>query len=267
MKTMRCLVLSALLAAPATAQEEGSGPIQDNSFLIEEAYNQEAGVVQHISVLELPRHGGGWSYDFTQEWPLGGVEHQLSYTVPLARSAGESGLGDVALNYRYQLLGDGTARVALAPRVSLLLPTGDPDEGRGAGSSGVEVNLPLSVALGDRLVGHWNLGGSYIPDAEGPGGAEADLDGVFVGQGLVWLLRPTLNLMLEARWERGAEVVGPARTRRAEALLLSPGVRFAQNLPSGLQIVYGAAVPVEVGAGDSSRSLLLYLSLELPFRR
>jgi hypothetical protein len=262
---MTMVVLSALVAVPMVAQEEAR-PIQDNSFLVEEAYNQEQGVVQHISVLELPRHGGGWSFGFTQEWPLGGLAHQLSYTLPLARSGGEVGLGDVALNYRYQALGDGDARVALAPRVSLLLPTGDADEGLGSGAAGLEVNLPLSVALGDRLVGHWNLGGSYTPDAEGAGGATADLDGVFVAQGLIWLARPTLNVMLESRWERSATVTGPGRALEEEAFFVSPGVRWAQNRPSGLQIVYGAAVPLEVGPGDSSRSLLLYLSLEHPFR-
>ena len=41
--------------------------------------------------------------------------------------------------------------------------------------------------------------------------------------------------------------------------------RFAQNL-EGLQIVYGLGFPVEVGAGDGERSVLVYLSFEHPFR-
>ena len=32
-------------------------PIQDNSFLVEEAYNQEDGVIQHISFVEPLQHG------------------------------------------------------------------------------------------------------------------------------------------------------------------------------------------------------------------
>jgi hypothetical protein len=258
------LAVTALgLAAPRLAADEG--PIQDNSFLIEEAYNQEAGVVQHISVLELPRHGGDWSFGFTQEWPLGGLAHQLSYTVPVARVGEERGPGDVALNYRYQLLGDGDAPVAMAPRLSLLLPSGDSDEGLGAGGTGVEVNLPLSAVLSKRLVGHWNLGASHTADAEGLGGRTADLDSVFFGQGFVWLARPTLNLMLETLWERTEVLAGGGRVEHEEALLLSPGLRFAQNLPN-LQIVYGLGLPVEVGNGDGERSVLLYLSLEHPFR-
>lgn len=47
--------------------------IQDNSFLIEEAYNQEPGVVQHI--LAWRRQGRDWSNTFTQEFPLGTQDH------------------------------------------------------------------------------------------------------------------------------------------------------------------------------------------------
>lgn len=260
----RLSALLVLLAAPAAAQDDR--PIQDNSFLIEEAYNQEAGVVQHISVLDLPRDGGDWSFAFTQEWPLGGVRHQLSYTVPFARLDGEEGLGDVAINYRYQLVGDGTTPVAFAPRVSVSLPTGDQEEGQGAEAAGVEVNLPLSVVLGERLVGHWNLGGSLTPGAKAADGTEADTGGVFLGQGLIWLARPRLNLLLEALWERSEAVAGPDRTLREESFFVSPGIRFAQDFASGLQIVYGLAAPIGVGESDGERSVLLYLSFEHPFQ-
>ena len=37
-----------------------SSPIQDNSFLIEEAYNQEAGVVQHINLFQRNWRTGEW---------------------------------------------------------------------------------------------------------------------------------------------------------------------------------------------------------------
>ena len=96
------LVLAALQWEPARAQE----PIADNSFLIEEAYNQEAGVVQHIGTFARPDGGGAWDASFTQEWPLLGMRHQISYTVPVAYEEGPgAGLGDVGLNYRYQLVG------------------------------------------------------------------------------------------------------------------------------------------------------------------
>ena len=59
------------LSCPLAAQEPDKRPaaaVQDNSFLIEEAYNQEAGVVQHI--LNLQRADRDWFLSFTQEWPV-----------------------------------------------------------------------------------------------------------------------------------------------------------------------------------------------------
>ena len=106
-------VLALALAAPLAAFA-AEGPIQDNSFLVEEAYNQEDGVVQHINTFQRFRQSGDRVYTFTQEWPVGGLKHQLSYTIPVERLAdsadGRSGIGDVAINYRYQLVGDGEGR-------------------------------------------------------------------------------------------------------------------------------------------------------------
>src|SRR6266508_301550 len=62
------LALAAALASPRHARAV-DGPIQDNSFLIEEAYNQEPGVIQHINTFARAR-GGGWGYSFTEEWPV-----------------------------------------------------------------------------------------------------------------------------------------------------------------------------------------------------
>src|SRR5437773_10521171 len=50
--------------------------IQDNSFLVEEAYNQEPRVVQHIFGMTRDADHR-WTGTFTQEWPAGGVEHQI----------------------------------------------------------------------------------------------------------------------------------------------------------------------------------------------
>ena len=69
----------ALLAAAAGAQEpqrpSSPPPIQDNSFLIEEAYNQDAYVVQHIFNFQ-PGVGASQAFGtFTQEWPAGSITH------------------------------------------------------------------------------------------------------------------------------------------------------------------------------------------------
>ena len=251
-----------LLACTAFGQVSG---IADNSFLIEEAYNQEAGVVQHISTLDLRDRSSDWTFSFVQEWPFPDQRHQLSYSVPIAHVDGQQGLGDGALNYRYQWIGVGGGPFAVAPRLSLLLPSGDADKGLGAGSPGLQFNLPVSAALGDRLVGHWNLGGTYTADADGPGGTQANTRAVQLGQGLIYLVRPTLNLLLEAVWIRDEVVTGRGATSAEESFFVSPGVRFALNRPSGLQIVPGIAVPIGVGPSDGERSVFLYLSFEHPF--
>ena len=69
----RLLVTIALLSGTVGVAQEPP-PIQDNSFLLEEAYNQEAGVVQHISAFQRMR-GGEWIATFTQEWPAPGQTH------------------------------------------------------------------------------------------------------------------------------------------------------------------------------------------------
>ena len=60
-----CLALA--LGAPAAAQT-GPEPVRDNSLLVEEAYNQEAGVVQHVSLFLHSWETGDWVYALTQEW-------------------------------------------------------------------------------------------------------------------------------------------------------------------------------------------------------
>jgi hypothetical protein len=59
--------------------------IEDNSFLIEEAYNQDPGVIQHISSFQYLKQNT-WIYTFTDEWPVPGMKHQLSMTLPVIRN-------------------------------------------------------------------------------------------------------------------------------------------------------------------------------------
>src|SRR5438876_6711007 len=164
------------LAGAALAQQDSVSPplqqpgIQDNSFLVEEAYNQNYGVVQHISSFTRFWNSKDWAYTFTQEWPVpGDARHQLSYSLPFwhAGAFPDSGvgIGDVFLHYRYQLVGDGNAKVAFAPRLSLILPTGSVADGRGAGGLGAQTSLPVSVDLRNNLVSHRNAGATVVPHA------------------------------------------------------------------------------------------------------
>lgn len=254
---------------PETKQEKSV--IQDNSFLIEEAYNQERGVVQHISTFSRMWNSKDWSYTFTQEWPVPRHwRNQLSYTV-VAMHAGDyrgssGGFGDVILNYRYQIVGDGESRLAIAPRVSMLLPTGDVATGRGAGGAGVQINLPASLVLHRRLVSHWNAGSTFVPNAQDDDHCRANTVGYNVGQSFVYLLNPRVNLLLETVHTRFQSVIAPAKTQWAAQTYVSPGIRWAYNFKNGLQIVPGMAMPIGIGSSAGERGLILYLSFEHPFR-
>lgn len=266
---------SLLAAVVAGAQQPGANgapkPIQDNSFLIEEAYNQESGVVQHISTFARPIGSTLWSFAFTQEWPVGGARHQLSFTLPFARvdetTRGRGGVGDVGLNYRYQLVGNGDAAVALAPRISILAPTGSSRRGQGTGGTGVQLNVPLSIVLSDAVVVHSNAGATYTRRAHDALGNHSAAIGYNLGQSVIWLVHPKLNVMLEGVWTQMEEVVGPGEVVRKTSLLVAPGLRGAIDFPSGLQIVPGIAFPFGVGASRGERDVFFYLSFEHPFTR
>ncbi len=259
--------LSGQSPAPPAPPPEPPG-IQDNSFLMEEAYNQEEGVVQHISAFTRLWPSQTWAYTFTQEWPLGKYpRHQFSYTIPAVNPGASfgTGVGDVALNYRYQLVGSGSSKVAFAPRLTLLVPSGNSRLGRGAGSTGVQINLPLSVVVNRKLVTHWNAGTTIVPRARNAVGDRATAVGYNLGQSFIWRIRPRFNALLETVWVDAERVVALEETTRERALLLNPGVRWAYNFKNGLQIVPGISVPIGVGPSRGEKGIFLYLSFEHPF--
>jgi hypothetical protein len=258
------------LAPPAHAQAipaPADSVIRDNSFLLEEAYNQEAGVVQHISSVSRLWNSKDWVFTFTQEWPLPGFpRHQLSFTAAAVR-AGDfidagAGPGDFALHYRYQLVGSSETRFAFSPRFSVLLPSGKPRFGRGAGGTSVQAGLPFSIALHPRLTTHVNLGITHTPHARNEFSDRASATAYTAAQSFVFTLHPRINFLLETVWTNSADVVAPGVTRRSNDVLLSPGLRWSHDFASGLQIVPGVAVPVGVGPSSGERGLILYLSLE-----
>jgi hypothetical protein len=254
-------------AQTQTSQTSQTGPIADNSFLIEEAYNQEEGVVQHINTFTRSR-GGSWLYTFTQEWPVRSMKHQFSYTLAFLDVGGpmsDRGFGDLALNYRYQLVYN--PRVAVSPRLSLLLPTGDAEKGLGSGGTGIQTNLPVSVTHSTKFVTHWNAGFTFIPRAKNVTGDKASLKNFNLGQSTIWLAHPRLNVLVETVWNSTQLVVTRNRTVTNYSWLINPGVRWAYNFKSGLQIVPGVSVPLGVGPSNGQRGIFLYLSFEHPFKK
>ncbi len=258
---------SAARAAATSPRPEKPPGIQDNSFLIEEAYNQDPGVVQHISQFQHDLRVKAFTFQFTQEWPVGGITHQLSYSVPIVRADAVTGtgVGDVRLNYRYQLIGDADATFAVSPRATVILPTGDYQRARGAGATGYEAWLPASLVLSDQFVAHGNVGLTLTPRARNTDGDRATTRTWTFAGSVVWLTTPRFNFLVEALYQRAEDVAGPGQVARSNGVTISPGVRWAYNFPSGLQIVPGIAVPLGFGPSAGERSVFFYLSFEHPF--
>ncbi len=260
--------------------------INDNSFLVEEAYNQEPGVVQHIMTWDARwTHQLGRRRDFNfvyvMELPLWSQDHQFSFT-PLTfeefsdKPAGgapeeQGGFGDTFLNYRCQLLSEdaGGWRPAMAPRASLILPTGDERRGLGTGAIGYQFNLPVSKQI-DPLAFHFNAGFTYNPDVSVPllPGAVSpgtDLHGYNLGGSIIWLASYELNFLVEcvALWNEELDDFG-LRDRTTE-VIVNPGVRYAVYTDDSVQWVLGVSAPIGVSHDAPDYGVFFYMSVEHSF--
>ena len=249
------------MAAGAGAQD---APFQilDNSFLVEEAFNQEPGIFQNILTARRDEDEE-WQVTFTQEWPLFTQTHQLSFTAAVQGISGASGFGDLHINYRWQALAETETVPAFSPRLSLILGTGNASKGLGAGGNGWQVNLPVSKQFGDAYL-HWNAGFTHNPNAES-GDREYNLFTPHVAMSGIWRLRPMFNLMLESVVEFEQFVESDA-IRREAVFTLSPGFRtgWGTAVP---QTIVGVAIPIRMTDGRSSAGVFGYLSYELAFTR
>lgn len=255
---------------PPTTPPAEPFAITDNSFLVEEAFNQEPRVFQNI-FNGVHDGDGAWAMQVTQEWPAPSMTHQLSYSVGIVSGSGETGPGDVMLNYRYQWLQEGRGRPAVSPRASLIVPVADERRGLGHGGWGWQFNLPVSKQVGDFYL-HGNAGLTWFPSAPtdhlpSVGFAPAEhvsLASPFLGGSAIYRLRPMLNLMFETVVDWREEGIAAGLTRRETVAIFSPGVRHGWNF-GDRQLVLGVALPVTRAAGDSSVGLFGYASYELPF--
>ena len=242
--------------------------ITDNSFLVEEAFNQEPGIFQNIANAVFVN--SLWAFSFTQEWPVKSQAHQLSFTLSALDNGIGSGVGDTLVNYRYQALTEGPGRPAFSPRASLVLPTGDVARLSGTGSLGLQVNLPFSKQTGD-WYWHWNAGFTWLPRAEllpsnqTSNERRVNLMSPFLSGSGIYRVRQMFNLMLESVLLFD-ELVDETSVFRETAFVLSPGARGGWNL-GDQQLILGVAMPITWVADEVETGLLVYLSYELPFRK
>lgn len=274
-RSLAFLVALMLAAGVCLAGDEPAEPlakgIQDNSFLVEEAYNQEAGVVQHIfnAYYAVNQLGGpddkSWQLSFTQEWPVFSQTHQFSYTIPYSfltpvGAPSVDGIGDIQLNYRFQALYEGEYRPAFAPRFSLILPTGEVSKGLGNNRVGYQFNLPISKVVSDRITLHGNAGLTYFPGLGGRNPVSYNLGG-----SAIFAVSRDFNLMLETTglW---FETASSGVITRQYQQLISPGFRYAINTRAA-QIVVGAAAPIGLTRAAPDYGVFLYLSIEHRFMK
>ncbi len=271
-------------AASEGEEESDPGHIRDNAFLVEEAFNQEPGEVQHVfNWIHLWNHdASGRTRDFantyTMELPLGSQAHQFSLTTLLLSAfedpaAGPSehqgGVGDTFLSYRYQLLADDDF-LWCAPRLSLIVPTGDERFGLGTGEVGYQFNLPIS-RYGDQVDFHFNAGYTFVPNvaARSPAGAllgvEHDLHGYNLGASAFWKPRVDLHWFVEmlALWFHEIDDVGDRQD--VTQVFLNPGVRYAVCQFEQVEWVLGASVPVGLTSETPDIGMFAYMSIEHTF--
>jgi hypothetical protein len=264
----RAILVALALTGTAAAQTSGGSSsdrpfeITDNSFLVEEAFNQEANIFQNIfGGLFI---GDSWAAGITQEWPLGGQTHQLSYTLQWLDGGTNVGFGDALVNYRYQAMVEGPGRPAFSPRISVVLPFGSVPRGLGDGSAGLQFNMPFSKQTGD-WYWNWNAGLTWLPQANIDDTHEENLASPFVAGSAIYRLRSMFNLMLESVL-LSQELIRDVGTGRETAFTLAPGARGGWNFGDH-QLILGLAIPVTWAAGETETGAFLYASYELPFRR
>jgi len=278
------LVFAALPAAVLSQEGNEEVAIQDNSFLIEEAYNQQKGIIQHIfnwapswDVDHGVRHRQS-DFLFTQEWPILSQTHQFSYSIPINRFTDQAcggpiveaeGIGDIMLNYRCQVLGGKGQQLSFAPRFSVILPSGDENQRLGNGQVGYQVNLPLSKEFGHWCF-HFNAGTTVTPGVTA--GLEPQpvlpgqpLSGYNLGGSAIYKLRPNFHLMLETLAVSDEELTAEGNKHRSHEVQLSPGFRWAPYTKGDVQWVLGVAAPIGLTRDAPDLSLFFYMSFEHPF--
>ncbi len=268
-----CLLVFFTSFEKVTAQstQEFSTAIEDNSYLIEEAYNQEEGIVQHISNgIYNPNPTNDFFYSLTEEWPLAGYRHQFSYTIPYTFLNGgtTTGLGDILINYRYQVSYK-EDWVCFSPRLSVILPTGNAKKGLGLNALGIQLNLPFSKRFSDQWVGHLNLGTTYYSNVKGIDSLgstiKKNLSFANFGGSIIWLAKPGFNIMLEGLQNINSEIGLSGKAEYSTTTILNPGIRMAFDIGK-LQIVPGLSIPISFSDSKTTTGLFFYLSFEHPFK-
>ena len=84
------------------------------------------------------------------------------------------------------------------------------------------------------------------------------------GASVIWLVNKNLNLMLECAGATEFIYTKNQDPMYYHNVILNPGIRYAFNFKSGLQIVPGLSIPINISQGFEFNDIFLYLSFEHP---
>lgn len=272
------LIVLVIISTKSIAQKElpiieeiFTKAIEDNSLFLEEAFNQDdrvAQVIQSLVIFNNPTKS--YEYLLTNEWPVFGLHHQLSFTLPYTSISGLSGFGDIMLNYRYQL----THRedwAILAPRVSAILPTGRIGKGFDSGNFGLQLAMAGSKRLNNSFQLHANLGMTSIfnqrnYDISTDNEFRKSVNHFFGGFALNYIASENINLSLEYFTTYSQIYDTPDIGYHTLETIICPGIRYAINIGE-TQIVPSIAVPFKIDDAEHKWDigLMFYFSVEFPY--
>ncbi len=97
--------------------------------------------------------------------------------------------------------------MAMAPRISLILPTGDYKKGLGNGATGIQFNQTFSVTVSPTLIHHWDAGFTYTPNAQNALSEKASLVAFNFGSSVIYNVTEKTDFLCEFVFNNNESVV------------------------------------------------------------
>ncbi len=240
--------------------------LEDNSFLLEEAYNQKPGEFQFIQGYRSFHSGKEYHFISDGEMALGSEKHQFSYQITRLKEEVDHGsFGDTTLNYRIQSVNE--LDFLMAHRFGLILPSGSVKENSGYGVTGFKYVQASSFLLSDEWDNHWNLLFTHYPEAKVKfSDKRRTLNEYGISSSLVYHWKENLNFLLEGIYEAHEKLNFKNQKKYDYHFILNPGVRTAIDLSwKETQTAPGISFPVRYQEDQIDHGVVLYLSIEPKF--
>lgn len=254
------------LLAQQSIEEDG---MDDNSFLMDQGTVQTRGTVEHIFyIIAYPTSPKDAYLNWIEEWGFA-ERHDAGFTIPVTifEQSGD-GLGDIFLDYRYHLIKEKTLNIA--PRFSLILPTGSVRKNLGYDSVGFQNNWAISLYWNRHFATHWNIGTTLLPYAKelfpDGGSARKFLANFNFGISNAWMVNHHLNLVLEFVSNLGSEINNNRNINLFGQYILNPGISTNVDFKS-ISIIPGVSIPLTWKRDNFQPGIYFYLSLQHPFRK